>query len=92
MYTKTALESIIKDVFIKTTGVEISTFENNLLSVSLRVPPATYLYFLDVLEKELQLPVFTLLETHTYEVMAISNLASALFNLQNEIAVLPNSQ
>ena len=75
------VERIIKQVVMDVTsltGLEEST---NLLDRELSIFPADFLYIFDLLERELQVDVYSILRNNTYRMMTVGVMADELYRI-----------
>lgn len=71
-------ESIIFDAVEKVTGIREITSETNLLSRSVGIFPADFLYIFKIIEKELNVEISSVFIDSTYEVFIVKNFAKKL--------------
>jgi len=72
------LVSIIKDIC----EINVDDKDLNLLSDEADITMADFLYVFDILEKQLDLPVVSILEHNDYTVFTVRNIASEIYKLQ----------
>lgn len=82
MKTIVELERTIADTIQEICHVKISDENQHLLSRSLHIPTADYLYVLASLEEKLCLPVIKVLERNDNTVFTLKNFASEIYKLQ----------
>lgn len=77
-YTKQEMIDLIQKTVYEVTQVKADSPETNLLDTRLAIHPADFLYIFDLLEKELKIPVVTILINHDYTIMRIDQMSEAL--------------
>lgn len=81
MFTEEQVFSAVTSAIMSVTG-KVFDSDRNLIDRDAEIHPVSFLYIFSILEKELQVPVFKIFETNTYEVMTISALSKAIWALQ----------
>ena len=81
MYTKEAIRETIRFAVKKVTGIKDIDDDMFLGDETLKIAPANFIYIFDIIEKQLELPIHKVVETHSFMVMTINNLATATFEL-----------
>jgi len=79
MHTRDDLEKAIRKAIEEVTGITDLEDDDNLMSRKLRIQPSAFLYIFDILEKELELPVYEVFKHNTYENMTLCGLTDTLY-------------
>ena len=82
MKTITEIEQLIVNIIKDVCEINITDKDLNLLSDKAEITMADFLYVFDELEKQLNLPVVSILEHNDYTVFTVRNIASEIFKLQ----------
>lgn len=81
MYTADEIRQVVEIAVKEVTGKPFNT-DKSLIDRDSGIMPANFLYIFEILEEKLNLPVCSIFETNSYEVMTIDNLSKAIFTLQ----------
>ena len=82
MLTTEEIKEIIRDVIKQVVGIDPVDENTNLLDSEIGIFPAYFIYIFDMISKKTELPVCRILETSTFEVMTIYNLAVEMDKMQ----------
>ena len=78
-------EAVIVRAVEKVTGIKYITSETNLLSRTVGVFPADFLYIFRIIEEELNVEINSVFVDSTYEVFVVENLAKKIRSICESI-------
>ena len=82
VHTIEQIEEIIRSAIYNVTGKSNVNSDVNLTGYHMAIFPADFLYIFNLIELHTGLPIYRVLEDHSYKVLTIKNLVSALYELQ----------
>lgn len=82
MYSQSEIEQIIQSTISSVSGNIVVRLDDSLIDKDSPIIPADFLYIFDILEKKLKVPACTIFERNSCNVMTLSNLTTALYELQ----------
>jgi len=77
------IQNIIRDAVEAVTGITNYSNDASLIDRELAIIPAKFLYIFEIIEQRLHVPLSEIFIKHSFEVMTVENLTSAIMELES---------